>query len=66
MGMVLYLLLFAGFFVLMMRFCCGAYVIGHGQNSHRDAGESSNEASAGRSTGADTDFALNPLGPKNV
>ena len=34
MGMILYLLLGAGFFFLMMRFGCGAHVMGHGDARH--------------------------------
>ena len=60
MGMVLYLLLFAGFFVLMMRYGCGAHVMGHGQHGHRDADGSSNAAGTDRSTGMPGDFALKP------
>ena len=37
MGTVLYLLVFAGLFMLMMRFGCGAHVMGHNQHSgHKD------------------------------
>ena len=39
MGMLLYLLLIAGFFTLMMRFGCGAHIMGHGPHSdHRADG----------------------------
>ena len=41
MGMLLYLLLFGGFFLLMMRFGCGAHVMGHGQ--HGDQGTDSHQ-----------------------
>ncbi|MEO5599144.1 MAG: hypothetical protein ABIQ66_11050 [Novosphingobium sp.] len=34
METMLYLLISAGFFMLMMRFGCGAHVMGH--NQHRD------------------------------
>ena len=37
MGLLLYLLLFGGLFLLMMRFGCGAHVMGHGQ--HRQHGQ---------------------------
>ena len=36
MGMLLYLLLFGGFFLLMMRFGCGAQIMGHGQHDQHD------------------------------
>ena len=41
MGMLLYLLLFGGFFLLMMRFGCGAHIMGHGQ--HGDQGADSHQ-----------------------
>lgn len=34
MGTLLYFALFAGFFFLMMRFGCGAHVMGHGGHAH--------------------------------
>ena len=37
MGMLLYLLLFGGFFLLMMRFGCGAHIMGHGQHGQHGA-----------------------------
>ena len=44
MGMLLYLLLSAGFFLLMMRFGCGAHVMGHGQHrQHGAAGYQSHD-----------------------
>ena len=61
MGMVLYLLLVAGFFVLMMRFGCGAHVIGHGQHGDQHTDGSSTSAGRGRSTGSDSDFALRTM-----
>ena len=61
MGMVLYLLLFAGFFAVMMRFGCGAHVMGHGQNGHQHANGNSRADGIGRSTGSDSDFALRTM-----
>ena len=60
MGMLLYLLLFAGFFVLMMRFGCGAHVMGHGQHGGRGAENRRNEDSSSRSTEVPGDFAPKP------
>lgn len=60
MGMLLYLLLIAGFFVLMMRFGCGAHVMGHGQHGNHDAEGSANEDGANRSTGATSDVVRKP------
>ncbi len=38
MGTILYLLVSAGFFFLMMRFGCGAHVMGHGHAHHDGQG----------------------------
>ena len=38
MGTILYLLMSAGFFFLMMRFGCGAHVMGHGHAHHDGQG----------------------------
>jgi YHS domain-containing protein len=39
MGTLLYFLVLAGFFFLMMRFGCGAHVMGHGDHrAHRGGG----------------------------
>ena len=47
MGLLLYLLLFGGLFLLMMRFGCGAHVMGHGQHGqhgqHGDLGSDSDQ-----------------------
>ena len=40
MGTLLYLLLSAGFFFLMMRFGCGAHIMGHGHAHHDGMGGS--------------------------
>lgn len=41
MGTVLYFILIAGFFFLMMRFGCGAHVMGHGHGAHEGHGAGS-------------------------
>ena len=58
--MLLYLLLFAGFFILMMRFGCGAHVMGHGQHGGHGAEDRRNEDGSNRSTGAPSDVAPKP------
>lgn len=60
MGMLLYLLLFAGLFILMMRFGCGAHVMGHGQHGNHGAQGRRNEDGSNGSTGAPGDVALKP------
>ena len=60
MGMLLYLLLSAGFFILMMRFCCGVHVMGHGQHGGHDAEGRWKEDGSNRSTGATNDVAPKP------
>ncbi len=35
MSALLYFILWAGFFFLMMRFGCGAHVMGHGHGGHK-------------------------------
>lgn len=60
MGMLLYLLLSAGLFILMMRFGCGAHVMGHGQHSSHGAEAHRHEEGTNRSTGAPSDFAPKP------
>ena len=50
MGMLLYLLLSAGFFILIMRFGCGAHVLGHGQHGAEVADSHHNQNESGRST----------------
>lgn len=59
-GMLLYLLLSAGFFILMMRFGCGAHVMGHEQHSGHGAEAHRYEEGPSRSTGAPSDFAPKP------
>jgi hypothetical protein len=49
MGLLLYLLFFAGFFFLMMRFGCGAHVMGHGQHGNHGAEDRQNEDGSNRS-----------------
>ena len=61
MGMLLYLLLFAGFFILMMRFGCGAHVMGHGQHGNHGAEDRRNEDGSNRSSEAPSDFAPKPV-----
>lgn len=43
MGTLLYFALFAGFFFLMMRFGCGAHVMGHGGHTHHGEEETRDE-----------------------
>ena len=43
---ILYLLAFAGFFMLMMRFGCGSHVMGHNQHRSQD-GDNHHEISRG-------------------
>ena len=44
MEMLVYLLLFGGLFLLMMRFGCGAHVMGHSQHGqHGDQGIESHQ-----------------------
>jgi YHS domain-containing protein len=52
MGSILYLLVWAGLFLLMMRFGCGAHVMGHGHHHGRSTGDGRNAPSdsAGRWT----------------
>jgi YHS domain-containing protein len=38
MGTLLYFIVFAGLFFLMMRFGCGAHVMGHGHRHHERQG----------------------------
>lgn len=38
MGTLLYFIVIAGFFFLMMRFGCGAHVMGHGHGQHERRG----------------------------
>ena len=66
MGMGLSLLLFAGFFVLMMRYDCGVHVMEHGQHGHQDAAGRWDEDASNRSTRARGDFALKPAEPDHV
>ena len=61
MGILLYLLLFAGFFILMMRFGCGAHVMGHGQHGNHGAEGRRNEDGSNRSSEAPGDFAPKPV-----
>ena len=60
MGLLLYLLLSAGFFILMMRFGCGAHVMGHGQHGGHGADGRRDEDGPNRSTGATNDVAPKP------
>ena len=43
MQTVLYLLLWAGLFFVMMRFGCGAHIMGHGGHGHRGSHEGSRD-----------------------
>ena len=61
MGMVLYLLLFAGFFAVMMRYGCGAHVMGHGQNGDQHIDGSGTSTGKGRSIESDSDFVLRTM-----
>ena len=47
MDRIITFLLFAAFFYLLMRFGCGAHVMGHGHGHHQDDGNSSTLPSAG-------------------
>ena len=47
MESLIYFLVVAALFVLMMRFGCGAHVMGHGHR-HRRSGDSSPDSEAGR------------------
>ena len=58
MGMLLYLLLFGGFFLLMMRFGCGAHIMGHGQHSQRGADSPHTREETKRSPGAPRDAGI--------
>ena len=60
MGMLLYLLLTAGFFFLMMRFGCGAHVMGQGQHGNHGGEHSRSEEVLNRSTGATSDVVPQP------
>ena len=52
MGMLVYLILFAGFFALMMRFGCGAHVLGHDPHGDHRADGNHNLDKSNRSTEA--------------
>ena len=58
MGMLLYLLLSAGFFILIMRFGCGAHVMGHGQHGDEGADSHQNQNESNRSTEAPKNAAI--------
>ncbi len=58
MGMLLYLLLLAGIFTLMMRFGCGAHVMGHGPHGDHSANGDRNLDKSNRSTEAQSDAAI--------
>lgn len=58
MGMLLYLLLSAGFFILIMRFGCGAHVMGHGQHSAEVADSRHNQNELDRSTDVSKNAAI--------
>jgi YHS domain-containing protein len=45
---VLYFLLWAGFIFLMMRFGCGAHVMGHGHHHHNESNPDDRRNSSGR------------------
>lgn len=43
----LYFLLWGAFFFMMMRFGCGAHIMGHGHGHHHDANKPDDTASNG-------------------
>ncbi len=47
MGTVLYFLVLAGVFFLMMRFGCGSHVMGHGHGGHEEQASGKDRESAG-------------------
>jgi YHS domain-containing protein len=47
MEALLYFALWAGFFFLMMRFGCGAHVMGHGRGGHATAADGGGGTTAG-------------------
>ena len=60
MGMLLYLFLSAGFFFVMMRFGCGAHVMGHGQHRSHGVDGRENEDGSNHSTGVTGDVGPSP------
>lgn len=56
MGTVLYFIALGGLFLLMMRFGCGAHVMGHGHGGHEEHGEHAGEGGAARWVQPETDI----------
>ena len=57
---VLYFLLWAGLFILMMRFGCGAHVLGHGHH-HANTGSRENHGPEGELSGTPPAEAVDPV-----
>lgn len=53
MGSLVYLLMFAGLFALMMRFGCGSHVLGHGHGHRHGSATGAPNGPAGGDTAKD-------------
>jgi len=58
LGNILYFLVLAGLFVFMMRFGCGAHIMGHG---HHHGGAPANDRGDGNSRWMAPDRAVDPV-----
>ncbi len=59
LGNVLYFLIWAGLFLLMMRFGCGAHIMGHGH--HHGASAHDDQSSKGNVRWTPPDQAVDPV-----
>lgn len=61
MQSLLYFLLFAGLFLLMMRFGCGSHVMGHGHHGGGSSTAHRHQNGGGGALGRTPDTALDPV-----